>query len=174
MALRTRSSPRHGLAQRASCSSSIITRRTRRRPRGRPAFAPCAVLTIDGLGDGLSATISTFRDGRLERVAASPARYSLGVFFEHVTNLLNMRELEDEGKVMALADYAAPIADEDNPLLPLVRVRDGVIRDRAPGHALQARAGADPLAIPERAVRLSGAARRGARPASRSRATRCG
>ena len=94
-------------------------------------FAPCAVLTIDGLGDGLSATISAFRDGRLERVAASPARSSLGVFFEHVTNLLNMRELEDEGKVMALADYAAPIADDDNPLLPWVRVRDGVIRDRA-------------------------------------------
>ena len=33
------------------------------------AFAPCAVLTIDGLGDGLSATISSFRDGRLTRVS---------------------------------------------------------------------------------------------------------
>ena len=76
----------------------------------------CAVLTIDGVGDGLSSTISTFRDGRLQRVAASSARSSLGVFFEHVTSLLNMRELEDEGKVMALADYASPIADEDNPL----------------------------------------------------------
>jgi carbamoyltransferase len=100
-------------------------------------FAPCAVLTIDGLGDGLSATISAFRDGRLERVAVSPARSSLGVFFEHVTNLLNMRELEDEGKVMALADYAAPIADEQNPLLPWVRVRDGVIETERPGHAMR-------------------------------------
>src|SRR5262249_25674442 len=36
-------------------------------------FAPCAVLTIDGVGDGLSSTISSFRDGRLERVVASPA-----------------------------------------------------------------------------------------------------
>jgi len=98
-------------------------------------FAPCAVLTIDGLGDGVSATISVFRDGRLERVAVSPARCSVGVFFEHVTNLLNMRELEDEGKVMALADYAAPIADEDNPLLAWVRVRDGVIETARPGHA---------------------------------------
>jgi carbamoyltransferase len=96
-----------------------------------------AVVTIDGLGDGLSATISAFRDGRLERVAASPARHSIGVFFEHVTNLLNMRELEDEGKVMALADYAAPIADADNPLLPWVRVRDGVIETERPGHALR-------------------------------------
>ncbi|MPY91466.1 MAG: hypothetical protein GEU99_26600 [Luteitalea sp.] len=100
-------------------------------------FAPCSVLTIDGLGDGLSATISAFRDGRLERVAASSARSSLGVFFEHVTNLLNMRELEDEGKVMALADYAAPIADEENPLLAWVRVREGVIETARPGHALR-------------------------------------
>jgi carbamoyltransferase len=100
-------------------------------------FAPCAVVTIDGLGDGISATISAFRDGRLERVAVSPARCSLGVFFEHVTTLLNMRELEDEGKVMALADYASPIADDKNPLFALIRVRDGVIETDRPTHALK-------------------------------------
>ena len=100
-------------------------------------FDACAVLTIDGLGDGHSATISVFRDGALERVASSPARHSLGVFFEHVTNLLNMRELEDEGKVMALADYASPIADEDNPLLQCIRVRSGRIETVRPGHSLK-------------------------------------
>jgi carbamoyltransferase len=100
-------------------------------------FAPCAVITIDGLGDGLSSTISTFRDGVLQRVAASPARHSLGVFFEHVTNLLNMRELEDEGKVMALADYASPIADEENPLLQCIGVQSGVIHTVRPGHSLR-------------------------------------
>ncbi len=100
-------------------------------------FGPCAVLTIDGLGDGLSSTIWSFQDGVLTRVAASPARSSLGVFFEHVTNLLNMRELEDEGKVMALADYAAPIDDVDNPLLTSVEVHDGVIATIRPGHALR-------------------------------------
>jgi carbamoyltransferase len=101
-------------------------------------FAPCAVLTIDGVGDGLSSTISVFRDGKLSRVTASSARSSLGVFFEHVTNLLNMRELEDEGKVMALADYAAPFADEHNPLLGFVRVREGVIESPLRGSALRA------------------------------------
>ena len=94
------------------------------------------MLTIDGLGDGSSATISRFQDRRLQRVAASPSRHSLGVFFEHVTTLLNMRELEDEGKVMALADYAAPIADTNNPLMDYVRVRNGVIETAYPGHAL--------------------------------------
>jgi carbamoyltransferase len=100
-------------------------------------FSSCAVLTIDGLGDGRSASISAFRDGRLIPVRSSPARHSLGVFFEHVTNLLNMRELEDEGKVMALADYAAPIPDADNPLIDWIRVRDGVIETSRPGHSLR-------------------------------------
>ena len=100
-------------------------------------FAPCAVITIDGLGDGRSATISSFRDGTLQRVCSSPSRHSLGVFFEHVTNLLNMRELEDEGKVMALADYASPIADEENPLLQCVRVTSGRIETIRPGHSLR-------------------------------------
>ena len=97
----------------------------------------CGVLTIDGVGDGLSATISRFDGGRLTRLAATPASESLGVFFEHVTALLNMRELEDEGKVMALADYASPIADRDNPLLPLVRVQDGRLRMEVPSRRLR-------------------------------------
>jgi carbamoyltransferase len=101
------------------------------------SFDACAVLTIDGLGDGVSATISRFERGRLQRVASSPAQASLGVFFEHVTNLLNMRELEDEGKVMALADYAAPIEDADNPLLSCISVRDGVIHTVRPSRALR-------------------------------------
>jgi len=101
-------------------------------------FPSCAVLTIDGVGDGLSATLSAFADGRLRRIAASRARDSLGIFFEHVTNLLNMRELEDEGKVMALADYAAPVPDEANPLLSLFRVEEGVVRAKIPGHAMMA------------------------------------
>ena len=100
-------------------------------------FDACAVLTLDGLGDGASATISDYRAGALRRVAVSPAHASLGVFFEHVTNLLNMRELEDEGKVMALADYAAPVDDGENPLLACVSVKDGVIHTTRPGHALR-------------------------------------
>jgi carbamoyltransferase len=100
-------------------------------------FDSCAVLTVDGVGDGMSATASAFRDGVLTRVAATPATHSLGVFFEHVTTLLNMRELEDEGKVMALADYAPPVADADNPLLDLIRVENGRIVLAKTGAALR-------------------------------------
>ena len=88
-------------------------------------FAQAAVVTIDGLGDGVSATIGRFVNGRYEVLRRSHARDSLGVFFEHVTELLNMRELEDEGKVMALADHAAPVPDVENPLLALMQVIDG-------------------------------------------------
>ena len=99
----------------------------------------CTVVTVDGVGDGVSTSVSLYERGQLTRLDATPARHSLGVFFEHVTHLLNMRELEDEGKVMALADYASPIDDRENPLLALVRI-DGlqvVTSDR--GYGMRAR-----------------------------------
>lgn len=83
------------------------------------------VITMDGLGDGLSGSVSRYENGGLERIAAISSRHSLGIFFEHVTNLMNMRELEDEGKVMALANYAYPIDDKENPMTGLIRI-DGL------------------------------------------------
>jgi carbamoyltransferase len=83
-------------------------------------FPETLVFTLDGVGDGLCGSLWTWRDGVLSLLKALPARTSLGIFFEHVTNLMNMRELEDEGKVMALASYAYPIPDEENPLMGLI------------------------------------------------------
>ena len=85
-------------------------------------FDDCLTITLDGVGDGLSGSIWGFKNGRLHLIKEIPSRVSLGIFFEHVTTLMNMRELEDEGKVMALANYAYPIADEDNPLMGLISV----------------------------------------------------
>ncbi|MDD5712756.1 MAG: carbamoyltransferase C-terminal domain-containing protein [Smithellaceae bacterium] len=87
-------------------------------------FNESLVMTLDGVGDGLSGSLWTLKNGSMELVKSLPATTSLGVFFEHVTNLMNMRELEDEGKVMALANYAYPIADEENPLLELMGTKD--------------------------------------------------
>jgi carbamoyltransferase len=86
-------------------------------------FERALVITLDGLGDGLSGSISLYEGGELERTASLSGRHSLGIFFEHVTNLMNMRELEDEGKVMALADYAYPLDDAKNPLMDLIQVK---------------------------------------------------
>ena len=100
-------------------------------------FRRCVVLTIDGVGDGLSATVGVFDAGRLTLLDRTPARHSPGIFFEHVTSLLNMRELEDEGKVMALASYAA--LPQPNALAPLLQPRGLRFRTAVPGHALYGR-----------------------------------
>jgi carbamoyltransferase len=85
----------------------------------------CLVLTLDGIGDALSGSIWDFKNSKLTCISNIAGRHSLGIFFEHVTNLLNMRELEDEGKVMALANFAYPIPEHDNPLLSFFKV-DGL------------------------------------------------
>jgi len=88
-------------------------------------FSKGLFLSLDGIGDGLSGMLGTFDEGGIRVLKEYGGRDSLGIFFEHVTNLLNMRELEDEGKVMALASFGYPIPDAQNPLLPLFTV-DGL------------------------------------------------
>lgn len=85
-------------------------------------FKNSLVITLDGLGDGLSGSISTLENGRLERHEAIKARDSLGIMFEQVTNIVGMRELEDEGKVMAMADYSYPFGYRENRLKSLIKV----------------------------------------------------
>lgn len=88
-------------------------------------FKKTLVLTIDGVGDGLSGSVNIFNRGNLERISSISAKNSLGIFFEHVTNLMGMRELEDEGKVMALSDFAYSIPDKKNEILDFFEV-DGL------------------------------------------------
>ena len=85
-------------------------------------FSKALVLTIDGIGDGLSGSIWSLSNSKLELLKVLRGDSSLGIFFEHVTNLLNMRELEDEGKVMALSNYAFPIPAEENPMLRFFQI----------------------------------------------------
>ena len=85
-------------------------------------FNRALVITVDGLGDGISASVNVFEDGRLERIEAIPAFDSIGIFFEQVTNIVGMRELEDEGKVMSMADYSYPFDFEENKLKDFFKV----------------------------------------------------
>ncbi|MFB3854940.1 MAG: carbamoyltransferase C-terminal domain-containing protein [Vicinamibacterales bacterium] len=70
--------------------------------------SPVLVITTDGSGDGLCATVSIGREGRLERVQAIPSYHSIGEMYTRVTELLGMRPLDHEYKVMGLAPYAPP------------------------------------------------------------------
>jgi len=88
-------------------------------------FKKSIAITLDGVGDGLSGTINIFENDELERISSIKARDSFGIFFEQVTTLLGMRELEDEGKVMALSDFAFKVPDDENKLLNFFEV-DGL------------------------------------------------
>ncbi|MDE1851925.1 MAG: hypothetical protein KGH69_04540 [Candidatus Micrarchaeota archaeon] len=91
-------------------------------------FDNSLVITLDGVGDGLSGSVSTLENGKLERKKAIGVRDSIGIFFEQVTNLVGMRELEDEGKVMAMADYSYPFTFEENKLKDFYTVNGTQIR----------------------------------------------
>ncbi len=93
-------------------------------------FDKALVITVDGVGDGLSGSVNIFDRGRIDRISSISSKHSLGIFFEHVTNLLGMRELEDEGKVMALSDFAYGIPDDKNPMLDFFEVSGMSIKAR--------------------------------------------
>ncbi len=75
------------------------------------------IVTLDGIGDGESGSVWRWSESRgsLQKMLAIPGAASLGLFFEHITNELQMRPLEDEGKVMALAAFAAATPAQANP-----------------------------------------------------------
>jgi carbamoyltransferase len=65
------------------------------------------VLTCDGSGDRLSATVSVGQNARLMRLAEVSEHDSIGRLYALVTRWLGMVPLEHEYKVMGLAPYAA-------------------------------------------------------------------
>jgi carbamoyltransferase len=68
--------------------------------------APVLVLTNDGAGDGLCATVSVGEKGRLRRLAAVPESESIGNIYAMITFLMGMVPLEHEYKLMGMAPYA--------------------------------------------------------------------
>jgi len=70
------------------------------------------VLTLDGAGDRLCATVNVGVDGRLQRIAQVPEVASLGLVWANVTALVGMTAVEHEYKLMGLAPYASARASE--------------------------------------------------------------
>lgn len=71
------------------------------------------VLTNDGGGDGLCATVSIGEKGQLKKLASVPVTESIGYFYSMITFLLGMVPEEHEYKVMGLAPYAHSSKYED-------------------------------------------------------------
>ena len=70
---------------------------------------PILVLTNDGAGDGLCATVSIGEGGRLRRIAEVPESESIGNIYAMITFLLGMVPLEHEFKLMGMAPYASEV-----------------------------------------------------------------
>ena len=65
------------------------------------------VLTCDGSGDRLSATVSIGERGSLSRIASVAEHDSIGRLYALITRYLGMAPLEHEYKVMGLAPYVS-------------------------------------------------------------------
>jgi len=71
-------------------------------------FEECAVLTLDGRGEGVATSLGEFRNGAYKRLTQSELPHSLGLLYEQVTDWLGFLHSSDEYKVMALASFGAP------------------------------------------------------------------
>src|SRR5215207_6025960 len=71
-------------------------------------YDSCAVLTLDGRGEGTSALAGHVGDGTLKVLAEQPLPQSLGLVYESLTAHLGFRRASDEYKVMALASSGEP------------------------------------------------------------------
>lgn len=71
------------------------------------------VLTNDGSGDRICATVNIGRCGKLECLAELSDSESIGFIYSMTTCLLGMAPLEHEYKLMGMAPYASAKASED-------------------------------------------------------------
>ena len=67
------------------------------------------VITSDSAADGLSATISIGKEGKLERIGRVNSYNSLGKLYQYVTEICGFKVNKHEGKITGLAAYGKPI-----------------------------------------------------------------
>jgi len=66
------------------------------------------VIVIDGVGDGETFSVFTFKDGKIDRISSKLFPHSLGLFYSAITDYLGYSINDGEYKVMALASYGVP------------------------------------------------------------------
>jgi len=88
-------------------------------------FECATVATLDGAGDGVSATVYRVRDGRFERLIALDSFDSIGNYYSYVTHLCGFKAHRHEGKITGLAAFGEP--EYADLLRSLIRYQDGRI-----------------------------------------------
>lgn len=66
-------------------------------------FEDALIVTADGMGDGVSVSVSAGRRSKIDRLDYSSSRDSVGVFFERLTEGMGFIPNRDEGKLTGLA-----------------------------------------------------------------------
>ncbi len=79
-------------------------------------FDKALIITADGMGDGLSLTVSIGEGNTITRLWKSSAKSSFGLFFENLTEVLGFVPCRDEGKLTGLSAHGnANRIKHDNP-----------------------------------------------------------
>ncbi len=66
---------------------------------------PVLVITVEGIGDAYNATVSVYKNGRIEALCEMSENH-LGHIYQYVTLILGMKPAQHEYKVMGLAPYS--------------------------------------------------------------------
>jgi len=64
------------------------------------------IITIDGLGDGISFSVNIGKNGIIKRVYTGNAFSDITLYYSRLTEFLGFIPIQDEGKVMGLAAYS--------------------------------------------------------------------
>ncbi|MCX8065801.1 MAG: hypothetical protein N3G21_11630 [Candidatus Hydrogenedentes bacterium] len=79
-------------------------------------FEKALIVTADGMGDGLSLTVSVGSSNSVNRVWQVSAKNSFGIFFENLTEIMGFVPCRDEGKLTGLSAHGdAQVVKEENP-----------------------------------------------------------
>lgn len=70
------------------------------------------IITLDGEGQGLCGSINLYENGTLKVLNTFPGTASLGILYSSIVDIMGMKRLEHEFKVMGLAPYAKPSSGE--------------------------------------------------------------
>jgi len=85
-------------------------------------FDEAAIVTIDGVGEHETATLSTGRGNEIDRFASVAFPSSLGLFYSALTSYLGFEIGEGEYKVMGLASFGRPVLAKE--ILSLFELHD--------------------------------------------------
>ena len=63
------------------------------------------IFTMDGEGDNISSSVSTYKEDRVEKISENSSHCSMGYLYSQVTEYLGMKPFEHEFKIMGMAPY---------------------------------------------------------------------